>query len=182
MGSEPPSSPPGPPQPPERPPAQWRPPTPQPPATPPATPPPATPPVAAGYPAATTALRPAGFWIRVVAYVIDIVILAVVNAVVGVIVGQNNTNWGGLLSFLIDLAYFTYFWSQRGQTLGMMALNLRVIRTDGSPLTVGRAVGRYFALILSFLIVFIGVILVAFDARKQGLHDKIVDTLVVHTR
>ena len=132
----------------------------------------------AGAPAG---LRPAGFWIRFLAYLIDAVILGVINYVIGLLIGQNNTAWGSLISFLVDLAYFSYFWSQRGQTLGMMITNLRVIRTDGSQLTWGRAIGRYFALVLSFLILFIGVIMVAFDSRKQGLHDKIADTLVVHT-
>jgi uncharacterized RDD family membrane protein YckC len=191
MSSEPPSTPP---ERPEQPPSAWRPPgppqqQPPPPQRPPAQPPsgqqPPTPqgpqpPVSTGYGTAVAGLRPAGFWIRVVAYLIDAVILAVINTVINLILRDSATT-SNLINFLIDLLYFTYFWSQRGQTLGMMVLNLRVIRTDGSQLTVGRAIGRYFALILSFLIIFIGVIMVAFDPRKQGLHDKIADTLVVHT-
>jgi uncharacterized RDD family membrane protein YckC len=55
-----------------------------------------------------------------------------------------------------------------------------VIREDGSALTLGQAIGRVFALVLSFLILYIGVIMVAFTARKQGLHDMICHTLVVH--
>lgn len=192
MSSEPP---PPPPTPPEQPPSAWRPPEPPeqqpPPPQPPPPPPPSgqeppappgppPPPVSAGYGTAVAGVRPAGFWIRVVAYLIDAVILAVINTVINLILRDSATTAGSIINFLIDLAYFSYFWSQRGQTLGMMVLSLRVIRTDGSQLTAGRAIGRYFALVLSFLIIFIGVILVAFDPRKQGLHDKIADTLVVH--
>lgn len=193
MSSEPP--PPTSPNPPEQPPSAWRPPEPPQQQPPPPEPPPAQPPsgqeppaptgppppVTTDYGTSVAGLRPAGFWIRVVAYLIDAVILAVINTVINLILRDSATSAGSLINFLIDLAYFTYFWSQRGQTLGMMVLNLRVIRTDGSQLTVGRAIGRYFALILSFLIIFIGVIMVAFDSRKQGLHDKLADTLVVHT-
>lgn len=132
--------------------------------------------------------RPAGFWIRVLAYIVDTIILTVINFVIGFVVvaasgGQLN---GGpavllyLLEFVIAVAYFSLLWSSRGQTVGMMVTNLRVIRTDGSQLTIGRAIGRVFALALSFAIIYIGVIMVAFTQRKQGLHDLICDTLVVH--
>jgi uncharacterized RDD family membrane protein YckC len=132
--------------------------------------------------------RPAGFWIRVVAYVIDAVIVGIVNFVwtflVTLAAGGNITGAPVVLVDLIDtlvaIAYFSYFWSSRGQTIGMMATNLRVTRSDGSPLTLGRAIGRVFALYLSFLILFIGVIMVAFTERKRGLHDMIADTVVVH--
>jgi uncharacterized RDD family membrane protein YckC len=134
------------------------------------------------------AQRPAGFWIRVVAYIIDAVILGVFNLVVTFVValaagGSIQGTPVGLLylvEFLVAIGYFSYMWSSRGQTIGMMATNLQVIREDGSRLTLGQAIGRAFALVLSFLILYIGVIMVAFTARKQGLHDMICHTLVVH--
>jgi uncharacterized RDD family membrane protein YckC len=132
--------------------------------------------------------RPAGFWIRVVAYIIDAVIVGVFNFVWTFIVtlaaGGSITGFPAFLVFLIEflvgIGYFAYLWSSRGQTIGMMATGLRVTRSDGSPLTLGRGIGRALALYLSFLILFIGVIMVAFTQRKQGLHDMIADTVVVH--
>jgi uncharacterized RDD family membrane protein YckC len=132
--------------------------------------------------------RPAGFWIRVVAYIIDGVIVGIVNFILTFVVtlaagGSINGAPATLLQLiatLIWVAYFSYFWSSRGQSVGMMATNLRVTRSDGSPLTLGRAIGRAFALILSFAIIFIGVIMVAFTERKRGLHDMIADTVVTH--
>jgi uncharacterized RDD family membrane protein YckC len=132
--------------------------------------------------------RPAGFWIRVVAYIIDAVIVGVFNFVWTFIVtlaaGGSIQGFPAFLVFLVEalvgITYFSYLWSSRGQSIGMMATGLRVTRSDGSPLTLGRAVGRMLALYLSFMILFIGVIMVAFTQRKQGLHDLIADTVVVH--
>jgi uncharacterized RDD family membrane protein YckC len=68
-----------------------------------------------------------------------------------------------------------------GQTPGMKILNLKVIRTDGSNLDLVQGLLRYVGLIISFLVIFIGVIWVAFDPNKQGWHDKIAGTYVVKT-
>jgi uncharacterized RDD family membrane protein YckC len=61
----------------------------------------------------------------------------------------------------------------------MKALGMRVVRTDGTPLTVTGAVMRYVGLILSVAALFIGIIWIAVDAEKQGWHDKIAGTHVV---
>lgn len=61
----------------------------------------------------------------------------------------------------------------------MRVLDLKVIRTDGSALTLTQALIRYVGLFVSFLVLAIGVIWVAFDANKQGWHDKIAGTYVV---
>ena len=78
-------------------------------------------------------------------------------------------------------SYFMYFWSSygHGQTLGDRALSIRVVKTDGTELTLVDALIRYVGLIISCVALFIGVIWVAFDANKQGWHDKIAKTYVV---
>jgi uncharacterized RDD family membrane protein YckC len=150
----------------------------------------ATQPAWAGAGVGTAAAqRPAGFWIRVGAYLIDGIIVGAFNSVVTFAItlaagGSINGLPAFLLflfDFLVGIAYFSFLWSTRGQSIGMMATGLRVIQTDGTPLTLGRAVARALALALSFAICFVGVIMVAFTQRKQGLHDLICNTLVVHT-
>jgi uncharacterized RDD family membrane protein YckC len=136
---------------------------------------------AAAAPAAVTGAK-AGFWIRVVAFIIDSILVGVINAIIATILNSSTTGRSGIQT-LLGIIYFTYFWSSSspwpGQTVGDKLLSLRVIRTDGSDLTIVQALIRYVGLFISFIVIFIGVIWVAFDPNKQGWHDKIAGTYVV---
>jgi uncharacterized RDD family membrane protein YckC len=131
-----------------------------------------------------TAAPKAGFWIRVLAFIIDSVILYVINLIVGVVLSPSTTGRTGIQT-LLGIIYFTYFWSASslwpGQTVGDKLLNLRVIKTDGADLSIVQALIRYVGLVISFIVIFIGVIWVAFDPNKQGWADKIAGTYVVKT-
>jgi uncharacterized RDD family membrane protein YckC len=126
----------------------------------------------------------AGFWIRVVAFIIDSIILYVVNLIVGAVLNPSTTGRSGIQTVL-GIIYFSYLWSANspwpGQTVGDKLLSLRVIKTDGSDLSIVQAFVRYVGLVISFLVIFIGVIWVAFDPNKQGWADKIAGTYVVKT-
>jgi uncharacterized RDD family membrane protein YckC len=79
--------------------------------------------------------------------------------------------------------YFALLESSPWQaTLGKLALSIRVTDLEGHRISFPRALGRYPAKVLAFLIAFIGVLMVAWTARKQGLHDKICSTLVLNGR
>jgi len=140
--------------------------------------------MAAAAPAAAVTGAKAGFWIRVVAFIIDSIIVGVVNAIIAAILSSSTSGRTGIQT-LLGIIYFTYFWSASspwpGQTIGDKVLNLRVIRTDGSDLTIVQALIRYVGLFVSFLVIFIGVIWVAFDPNKQGWADKIAGTYVIKT-
>jgi uncharacterized RDD family membrane protein YckC len=60
-----------------------------------------------------------------------------------------------------------------------MVLGLKVVTANGGLISVGRAFGRYFAQILSGLILGIGYIMAAFDEQKRALHDHICGTRVI---
>jgi uncharacterized RDD family membrane protein YckC len=124
----------------------------------------------------------AGFWIRVLAFIIDSILVGIVESAIAAILNLTPGGRSGL-QILFGLVYFVYFWSSAspwpGQTVGMKLLNLRVIRTDGSNLDIGQALIRFVGLFISFLVIFIGVIWVAFDPNKQGWQDKIAGTYVV---
>jgi len=66
---------------------------------------------------------------------------------------------GNGLSTLIGLAYVLYFWSiyGHGQTIGNRVMKIRVVKTDGSELSLMDAFIRYVGLIVSFICIFIGV-------------------------
>ena len=129
-----------------------------------------------------------GFWIRALAYLIDGVILGIAQWVIFAAMGQSMFDpdpatvsaLPNVLSGLLGLAYFVAFEASSWQgTPGKRALGLIVTDMDGNRISVLRAVGRYFAKILSALILLIGFIMVAFTERKQGLHDIICSTLVL---
>ena len=122
-----------------------------------------------------------GFWIRVVAVIIDGIILAILSSILNSILFAGDQVRGSGLNTLVGLAYAMYFWSAygHGQTVGNRIMKIRVVKTDGSELSLTEAFIRYVGLVLSFLCLAIGVIWVAFDANKQGWHDKIANTYVV---
>ena len=149
-------------------------------------------------------MRYAGFWIRVLAALIDSVILGTVSSIIEyamfpamltttpIAPGTNplealgpafaRAGWAILASSLVSMTYSTWFVGALGATPGLMALGLKIVRPDGSAVGYGRALGRYFATILSTLIFGIGYLMVAFDSEKRALHDMICDTRVIKTR
>ena len=86
-----------------------------------------------------------------------------------------------LIGIAINLAYEVYFLVNRGATPGKMMLNLKVTRSDGGPITTGRAAGRFFGYLLSSMTMMIGFIIAAFDDQKRSLHDHLCDTRVIRT-
>jgi|HubBroStandDraft_6_1064221.scaffolds.fasta_scaffold151508_1 uncharacterized RDD family membrane protein YckC len=155
-----------------------------------------------------TARHFGGFWMRFLAIIIDAIILGVITAIIRIPLGLAGMGVGlglgrnpdpsqvfavlpaffgllglaWLLQVAISLAYEAYFLTTKGATPGKMALGLKVTRADGGPISVGLAVGRYFARILSWLTFCIGFIIAGFDREKRSLHDHICGTRVVYTR
>jgi len=149
-----------------------------------------------------------GFWMRFLAVIIDAIIIRVVSAIITIPLGLGGLGMGlslgrnpdpaqvmaalpalmsligmaFLIQFCLSLAYEVYFLTTKGATPGKMALGLKVIRADGGPISVGLAVGRYFAKILSALTLWIGFIIAGFDREKRSLHDHICGTRVIYTR
>jgi uncharacterized RDD family membrane protein YckC len=118
-----------------------------------------------------------GFWRRFAAYVIDWIVLLVVSGILGAMAGAG----GGILGGIIGIVYVIGFWAWRGQTPGKMAMGVQIVMADGSPIGLGRAVLRYIGYIVSGIILGIGFLMIGWDRRKQGLHDKIAGTVVVMT-
>ena len=124
----------------------------------------------------------AGWWTRFFAVLIDSIGLGIISGIlVNILYQSSDPTAGSGLQTLLGVAYFCYFWSSYGggQTLGMRALNIKVVKTDGSQLDIVGAFLRYVGLVISIIPLFLGVIWAAFDAQKQGWHDKIAGTYVV---
>jgi uncharacterized RDD family membrane protein YckC len=162
-------------------------------------PPPPAAPCAPQYAApAPTASAYAGFWIRLLAYVIDYIIVGVVTFALikatGVItvlcpVGVTNVSDPSCgptqisplfyVILLVPILYDVLLWSVGG-TLGQRALGMRVVNAaTGGNLGLGRSLLRFVGIIIATIPIYIGLIWVGFDARKQGWHDKIAGSFVV---
>lgn len=122
----------------------------------------------------------AGFGLRLVAWLVDVIILAVVGGLLGALF---NRGVGNLLSTLIGLAYYVYLeGSPSGQTVGKKLMSIRVIdMKTGGRVDYGHAVIRYFAKILSAIPCGLGYFWMLWDKEKQTWHDKLSTTVVVPT-
>src|SRR5262249_61917440 len=88
-----------------------------------------------------------------------------------------------VVALIVTWLYFALLESSpRGATVGKMVCGLRVVDEQGNRISFGRATGRFFAKIISGIILMIGYLMVAFTERKRGLHDIIAGTLVVKVR
>ena len=130
----------------------------------------------------------AGFWRRVAAVILDGLLLGIVTVPLSLAlgggddIGSTSSSYSPAASSISTVVSWLYYAlmesSAKQATLGKMALGIRVTDLDGNRITFGKATGRYFAKILSALILGIGFLMVAFTQRKQGLHDILAGTLV----
>jgi len=104
----------------------------------------------------------AGFWIRLGAMLMDLMLLIF-----------------ALWVSLAILVYFIGLWTWRGQTLGQMATHIKVVRADGQPMDLGVATLRFVGLLVCGLTLGIGFLFMLFDKRNRGLHDRIAGTYVI---
>jgi uncharacterized RDD family membrane protein YckC len=117
-----------------------------------------------------------GFWKRVVAWLIDAI---VVSAAAGIVVAS-TFGFGALVIFFGHWIYEALMTSSEWQaTLGKRAMNMAVTDLQGQRVSFARATGRYFAKWVSALTLGVGFLIVAFTEKKQGLHDLIASTVVV---
>jgi uncharacterized RDD family membrane protein YckC len=128
-----------------------------------------------------------GFWIRVGAYFIDMVVLLIPTLLASFLYTSVVSLEGGaalvaqnMISLLFGWVYFAVCHSSVWQaSLGKKAVGLKVVDEDGNRISFGRATGRYFSMLLSGLILGIGYLMIVWSKRNQALHDIIAGTLVV---
>lgn len=142
-------------------------------------------------------LHYAGFSLRVVAFILDFLVMASVFAFFVAAAGieilarsewgdtdpSSNAVWTGVLiggSFFLLLPwYFIIMWWWKGQTLGKMAVHIGVADRDGHLPTFGQAFVRTLVFPLSFLPIFAGIATIFFDREYRALHDMIAGTVVI---
>ena len=117
-----------------------------------------------------------GFWIRLAAWIVDTLILWIPTIALGVIL----PGAGVILALMVGVAYYVFMTGLKGQTLGKMAVGIKVVDREGQVPGIGRAllrevVGKF----VSGLVLYLGYIWVGWDANKRGWHDHIATTYVV---
>ncbi len=138
-----------------------------------------------------------GFWVRLVAFIVDNIIIFFATALFAFIAGlatglggltsgvsaENveylSTIFGFFIGTLLGPFYYTLFTGWEGQTPGKKLLGLRVITMTGEPVGYGRALLRYIGYFVSFFLLGLGFVMIAFDRNKRGFHDFIAGTCVV---
>ena len=135
----------------------------------------------------------AGFWIRLLASIIDSILVSVVTApILMAIYGRDYFSQAGeslfggtanvLISYVFPAVAVVLFWIARQATPGKMALSLKIVDAETfGPLSKGQAIGRYFGYYVSIFGLCLGFLWVAFDPRKQGWHDKLAGTVVIRS-
>jgi uncharacterized RDD family membrane protein YckC len=137
-----------------------------------------------------------GFWLRFWAFIIDsvlvmVILLPILHAYGGysywpgvwpdIYAGVSPT--AELIQWGLPAIAVVIFWVTRQATPGKMAISATIVdAATGKRPTTGQFIGRYFAYYVSMLAFFLGFLWIAFDARKQGWHDKLAGTVVVRPR
>ena len=145
---------------------------------------------------------------RLIAYIIDTIIISVVLIAVITILsivvfgsawlsGLTSSDFSGtptpaavgtvvgfvflvLFFALLSLGYFPFFWARTGQTPGMRPFGLHVVRdSDGGKISGTQAILRLFGYWVSAFVFYLGFIWIFIDARRRGWHDLIAGTVVI---
>ena len=131
----------------------------------------------------------AGFWIRAGAALIDtviimIIILPILSAVYGPAYWFDDSFvkgfWDFVFSYLLPAVGVILFWVYKSATPGKIATKLTIVDAKtGTKPTTGQFVIRYLGYYVAMLPIFLGIIWVGIDQRKQGWHDKLAGTVVL---
>jgi uncharacterized RDD family membrane protein YckC/cytoskeletal protein CcmA (bactofilin family) len=142
-----------------------------------ATPPPPPPTLAN----AAAALPRAGFWSRMGALAIDLLLcsLVMVLAACFLPLGRLGIHLNPLYLPPIAAAYGALLWKWRSTTIGGIVCNLKVVRLDDRPIDWSTSIVRALGCVLSITAVGLGFIWIAIDGDRQSWHDKIAGTIVV---
>lgn len=150
----------------------------------------------------------AGFVSRLIAFMVDILIISgtivIVTSLYGLIIqffGLNEifavagikaelfgiglayvlAGIAAISSTMFVVAYFVFFWVMTGQTPGKALMGLRIICLDGKHLSLARATRRYLAYWVSAVPFFFGFLWILLDEQRQGWHDEIAGTYVIYS-
>lgn len=121
-----------------------------------------------------------GFWIRFLAAILDGLIIGIPVGIIGwglaFATGVTSMTYVAQLASVVLVVYLDGI---KGGTPGKLILGMRIVNEQGNYIGIPMAILRYIGKIVSAIILGIGYLMIAWDSKKQGLHDKIAKTFVV---
>ena len=138
--------------------------------------------------------RTAGFVTRLIAYMMDVAILAGVIAVGGWLAVladdvletmglETRVALAAIFLFLIPFiigSYFVFFWALTGRTIGKWFMGLKIIGRDNKNLSIGQALWRFIGYGVSAVVFWMGYLWVIIDDERQAWHDHMAKTWVIY--
>ncbi|MCC3356422.1 RDD family protein [Bacillus sp. REN16] len=135
--------------------------------------------------------RYAGFWLRFWAYLLDLVVIGSMNRILiypafrALDIPLSDSKIFSAAAIATAVVFYLYFVLMTkffNQTLGKMVFGVKVVSLEGKKLTwmtvlFRELIGRYISKLF-----FIGYLIVAFLPKKQGIHDLLSDTTVIHAK
>jgi uncharacterized RDD family membrane protein YckC len=135
----------------------------------------AAPPLHPTLPQVNAGMPRAGFWVRMAALLIDVIL-------VGFVISVPAGHPFGNVHLVVLAIYGAVMWKLRGSTVGGIVFDLHVVRLDDRPVDWETAIVRALGCFLSLAVVGLGFIWIAFDHGSQAWHDKIAGTVVVRVK
>ncbi|MDG2175640.1 MAG: RDD family protein [Gammaproteobacteria bacterium] len=145
-----------------------------------------------------TSLEPAPFWRRLAAMAYDSILVLSIWMVVAFLVlqmfGIENARTADGDAVALDplyknvlfsamlisaWAFFGWFWTHSGQTLGMQAWRIRIVQNDGTSITAAQSGIRFILAIVSFVALGLGYLYILINSDKAAMHDKLSGTRMV---
>lgn len=129
---------------------------------------------------AVQAIKYAGFWVRVAAWFVDAVLVGLPLSFMSMSGVFGNTIYASIFPIIAVWGYILFMVAKYQATLGKMVVGLLIQGTNGEKIGFGRVFMReIIGKIISSLVLCVGYLMVAWTGKKQGLHDKIADTIVI---
>lgn len=118
----------------------------------------------------------------------SLLVFAIAFFSVGLLHAATGSTLGGIPRPIVQIylfavlgAYFAWCWHRGGQTLPMKTWKLRLVSSNGGPVTVARAALRYTFAWPSIALVGAGILWALFDRERQFLHDRLAGTKIVRS-
>ncbi|WP_404458546.1 RDD family protein [Oceanobacillus kapialis] len=136
--------------------------------------------------------KPAGFWIRFLASLIDGILIQMLAAVIALLIGDESfwNYWTSRIGsntsisvadYMYSIVFIIFFTGSRFMgSPGKLACRIKVVNLDGSQVTILKSIARFFSYIISAVPLFVGFMMAGWNEEKKALHDMICQTRVVY--